>query len=45
MEKTEIKTVKVVIEGKKDNVYLAIEKLAEYTNELERQFNVKIVVD
>ncbi len=45
MEKNETRTVRVVIKGKKDDVYLAIEKLAEFTNELERQLDVKIIVD
>lgn len=45
MEKNEVRTMKVVIEGKKDDVYLAIEKLAKFTNELERQLNIKIIVD
>ncbi|GEM_PF-6888020 len=45
MEKNQIRTVKVVIEGKRKDVLLAIEKLAKYTNELERLLDVKIVVD
>lgn len=40
-----IRTVRIVLKGEQEKVYLAIEKLAEYTNELEKELQLEIEID